>query len=248
MSEGPVVEFCHVSKRFGQRNVLSDISFQVESGEALCILGRSGVGKSVTLKLIIGLLKPDTGDVFIESESIVQFREEDLTRVRRKMGFLFQSAALFDSFSVANNLALPLQRLEKNKSADEIKKRVDEALQQVGLASDKEKMPGELSGGMRKRAGLARALVLNPRILLIDEPSSGLDPITASEIDDLLLKIKQERHTTMVIVTHDVRGARRIADKVAVLEEGALVGFGSFADLEQNKNDTVCKLLSESCL
>ncbi|AXC12015.1 Methionine ABC transporter ATP-binding protein [Acidisarcina polymorpha] len=246
MSEGPVVEFCHVSKRFGRRNILCDVSFQVGNGEALCILGRSGVGKSVTLKLIIGLLKPDMGDVFIESESIVQFNEEDLTRVRRKMGFLFQSAALFDSFSVANNLALPLQRLEKNKSADEIKRRVDEALQQVGLASDKEKMPVELSGGMRKRAGLARALVLNPRILLIDEPSSGLDPITASEIDDLLLKIKQERHTTMIIVTHDVRGARRVADKVAVLDEGALVGFGSFADLEHNENDTVCKLLSES--
>ena len=246
MSEGPAVELRKVSKRFGERNVLSDVSFQVESGEALCILGRSGVGKSVTLKLIIGLLRPDAGDVFIESESIARFNEEELTRVRRKMGFLFQSAALFDSFSLSNNLALPLQRLEKNKSADEIKQRVDEALKQVGLESDKEKMPGELSGGMRKRAGLARALVLRPSIMLVDEPSSGLDPITASEIDELLLGIKQKQHTTMVIVTHDVRGARRVADKVAVLEEGALVGFGSFADLEHNQNDTVRKLLSES--
>ena len=246
MSEGPAVELRNLSKRFGERKVLSDVSFQVENGEALCILGRSGVGKSVTLKLIIGLLKPDTGDVIIDSESIVQFKEEDLTRVRRKMGFLFQSAALFDSFTLANNLALPLQRLEKNRSADEIKRRVDEALQQVGLESDKEKMPAELSGGMRKRAGLARALVLRPRIMLIDEPSSGLDPITASEIDDLLLGIKQKQHTTMIIVTHDVRGARRVADKVAVLEEGALVGFGSFADLEKNDNETVRKLLLES--
>ena len=246
MSEGPAVELRKVSKRFGERNVLSDVSFQVESGEALCILGRSGVGKSVTLKLIIGLLRPDAGDVFIESESIARFNEEELTRVRRKMGFLFQSAALFDSFSLSNNLALPLQRLEKHKSADEIKQRVDEALKQVGLEFDKEKMPGELSGGMRKRAGLARALVLRPSIMLVDEPSSGLDPITASEIDELLLGIKQKQHTTMVIVTHDVRGARRVADKVAVLEEGALVGFGSFADLEHNQNDTVRKLLSEA--
>ena len=246
VSDSPAVELRHVSKRFGDRDVLCDVSFQVESGEAVCILGRSGVGKSVTLKLMIGLLKPDKGDVCIQSENIAGFGEDDLTRVRRKMGLLFQSAALFDSFSVGNNLALPLQRLEKNKSPDEIKRRVDEALQQVGLDSDKEKMPAELSGGMRKRAGLARAMVLNPQILLVDEPSSGLDPITASEIDDLLLKLKQERHTTMVIVTHDIRGARRVADKVAVLENGALVGFGSFADLEHNENETVRKLLSES--
>ena len=246
MSDSLAVEFCHVSKRFGDRDVLRDVSFQVEKGEALCILGRSGVGKSVTLKLMIGLLQPDKGDVCIESENITTYDEDALTKIRRKMGFLFQSAALFDSFSVNDNLALPLRRLEKNKSADEIKRRVDEALQQVGLGSDKDKMPAELSGGMKKRAGLARAMVLNPEILLVDEPSSGLDPITASEIDDLLLTLKRDRHTTMIVVTHDIRGARRIADKVAVLEDGALVGFGTFADLEHNENDTVRKLLSES--
>ena len=245
MNDSPAVQFRHVSKRFGDRDVLRDVSFQVESGEALCILGRSGVGKSVTLKLMIGLLKPDQGEVCIESENIAQFSEDDLSRVRRKMGFLFQSAALFDSFSIGNNLALPLRRLEKNRSVDEIRDRVDETLKQVGLGADKDKMPIELSGGMRKRAGLARAMVLNPEILLVDEPSSGLDPITASEIDDLLLKLKQQRKTTLVIVTHDIRGAKRVADKVAVLENGALVGFGSFADLEQNQNETVRKLLSE---
>ena len=242
----PAVEFCHVSKRFGGRDVLRDVSFQVESGEALYILGRSGVGKSVTLKLMIGLLKADEGDICIKSETITSYNEDSLTKIRRKMGFLFQSAALFDSFTVGDNLALPLRRLEKNKSGDEIKRRVDEALQQVGLGQDKNKMPVELSGGMRKRAGLARAMVLNPEILLVDEPSSGLDPITASEIDDLLLTLKRDRHTTMIVVTHDIRGARRVADKVAVLEKGALAGFGTFADLEHNTNDTVRKLLSES--
>ncbi len=246
MSDSPKIEFCNVSKRFGDRDVLKDVSFQLPSGEALCILGRSGVGKSVTLKLLIGLLQPDKGEVCVESEDISHFDEENLSRVRRKMGFLFQSAALFDSFSVGDNLALPMKRLSKEKSADEIDKAVNDTLRQVGLDQDKGKMPVELSGGMRKRAGLARALILNPQILLIDEPSSGLDPITASEIDDLLLNVKKERHTTMVIVTHDIRGARRIADKVAVLEDGALVAFGSFADLEHNKNDTVRKLLSES--
>ena len=235
-----------MSKRFRDRDVLKDISFQIARGEVLCILGRSGVGKSITLKLMIGLLQADKGEVRIGSEDISHFNEENLSRIRRKMGFLFQSAALFDSFSVGDNLALPLKRLSKGKSQDEVNQEVDEALRQVGLEQDKAKMPAELSGGMRKRAGLARAMVLNPQILLIDEPASGLDPITASEIDDLLLAVKKQRNTTMVIVTHDIRGARKIADKVAVIDGGALVAFGSFADLEQNQNHTVRKLLSET--
>jgi phospholipid/cholesterol/gamma-HCH transport system ATP-binding protein len=246
MSAAPAVEFRHVSKQFGSRGVLKDVSFQIAPGETLCILGRSGVGKSVSLKLMIGLIQPDKGNVFIESEDISQFREDDISRVRQKMGFLFQSAALFDSFSVGDNLVLPLQRMTKRRSREEINSFVDETLGQVGLARDRDKMPSQLSGGMRKRAGLARALVLEPQILLIDEPSSGLDPITASEIDDLLLKVKRERGTTMVIVTHDIRGARKIADKVAVFEDGFLVGFGSFAELEGNRNETVRKLISES--
>jgi phospholipid/cholesterol/gamma-HCH transport system ATP-binding protein len=246
MSQSPAIEFSHVSKQFGTRGVLKDVSFQVAPGETLCILGRSGVGKSVSLKLMIGLLQPDKGSVYIESEDISRFREDDISRVRRKMGFLFQSAALFDSFSVGDNLVLPLQRIAKRRSREEIDSFVNATLGQVGLAKDRNKMPSELSGGMRKRAGLARALVLEPQILLIDEPSSGLDPITASEIDDLLMRFKRERGTTMVIVTHDIRGARRIADKVAVFEDGFLVGLGSFAELESNQNETVRKLISES--
>lgn len=245
MSDLTAVEFGNVFKGFGERDVLSDVSFKVECGQALCILGRSGVGKSVTLKLMIGLLKPDRGQVRIKAEDITAFHEEDLSRIRRKMGFLFQSAALFDSFSLGDNIALPLQRFDKGKSRSQVNEAVDDALRQVGLVCDKSKMPAELSGGMRKRAGLARALVLNPEILLVDEPSSGLDRITASEIDDLLLKFKQERHTTMVIVTHDVHSAKKVADKIAVLDDGALVGFGTVADLEQSENKTVRSLLSE---
>jgi len=246
VSDSAAVEFDHVFKAFGNRKVLDNVSFKVNAGEALCILGRSGTGKSVTLKLMIGLLKPDSGKVFIDSEDIAHSSEEDLSRVRRHMGFLFQSAALFDSFTLGDNLALPLRRLDKGKSPAEIERAVDEALERVGLNLDKAKMPAALSGGMRKRAGLARALVLHPRLLLVDEPSSGLDRITASEIDELLLKVKQEYGATLVIVTHDVRGARRVADHIAVLDQGCLIGFGTATELEKSDHEIVRRLVTES--
>jgi phospholipid/cholesterol/gamma-HCH transport system ATP-binding protein len=248
MSDPAAVEFQRVSKTFGNRKILVDVSFKVTEGEALCILGRSGTGKTVTLKLMDGLLKPDSGKVCIKSEDIAQAGEKDLSRVRRNIGFLFQSGALFDSFTVGQNLALPLHRLDKTKSLPEIKRIIDETLKRVGLDHDKDKMPAELSGGMSKRAGLARALVLNPKLLLADEPTSGLDQITASEIDDLLLKVKKDLHTTLVIVTHDVRSARRVADRIAVLDQGLLVGFGTPSELEKSDNEVVRQLVSESCI
>jgi phospholipid/cholesterol/gamma-HCH transport system ATP-binding protein len=172
------VVFDQVSKTFGQNAVLRNVSFGIPKGESLCILGRSGIGKSVTLKLMIGLLKADRGKVLIDGEDMGTLDEDGLSRVRRKMGFLFQSAALFDSFSLGDNLALPLHRLDKTRSKDEIRTIVDQALDEVGLKKDKDKLPLALSRGMRKRAGLARALVLKPEILLVDQPSSGLDRIT----------------------------------------------------------------------
>ena len=245
MSDPAAVEFEHVFKAFGNRKILDNVSFKVNVGEALCILGRSGTGKSVTLKLMIGLLKPDCGRVCVDSTDIAHSNEEELSRVRRHMGFLFQSAALFDSFTLGDNLALPLRRLDKSKSPSEIERAVDEVLERVGLDLDKAKMPSELSGGMRKRAGLARALVLHPTLLLVDEPSSGLDRITAAEIDDLLLKVKEEYRATLVVVTHDVRGARRVADRIAVLDQGCLIGFGTAIDLEKSDHDIVRRLVSE---
>ncbi|MGB6472613.1 MAG: cytochrome c oxidase subunit 3 [Candidatus Sulfotelmatobacter sp.] len=188
----------------------------------------------------------DSGRVCIGSEDIVHSSEEELSRVRRHMGFLFQSAALLDSFSLEDNLALPLRRLDKSKSPSEIKRAVYETLERVGLDLDIAKMPSELSGGMRKRAGLARALVLHPKLLLVDEPSSGLDRITASEIDDLLLKVKKEYRATLVIVTHDVRGARRVGDRIAVLDQGRLIGFGTATELDKSDHEIVRRLVSES--
>ena len=247
MSGQPVVEFKQVSKSFGERKVLDHVSFTVNEGEVLCILGRSGTGKSVTLKLMIGLLKPDSGSVLVGSEDISQLEGDGLAKIRRDIGFLFQSAALFDSFTVGDNLALPVKHFDKkHKSPKQIQTEVQDMLRQVGLEKDMNKLPGELSGGMKKRAGLARALVLNPKLLLVDEPSSGLDRITASEIDELLMKFNTERNTTMIIVTHDVRGARRLADKVAVLDEGRLVGFGTIEELDRSDNGLVRELISES--
>jgi phospholipid/cholesterol/gamma-HCH transport system ATP-binding protein len=240
----PAVTFEHVSKAFGPKQVLRDVSFSVEAGKALCILGRSGTGKSVTLKLIMSLLRPDSGRIWIERDDITTLKERELSKPRRKIGYLFQDAALFDSLTLYENLALPLIRLT-DKTREEIDILINKVLEQVGLADDKQKMPAALSGGMRKRAGLARALVLEPRILLADEPSSGLDRITAAEIDELLLRQIAERQTTLIVVTHDVHGARRVGDKFAVFDKGSLVSFGTATDIEQSENEVACKLISE---
>jgi phospholipid/cholesterol/gamma-HCH transport system ATP-binding protein len=240
----PAVTFDHVSKAFGTKQVLRDISFEVAPGEILCILGRSGTGKSVTLKLLMSLIKPDDGRILVQGEEITCLKEAGISKVRRKMGFLFQDAALFDSLSLYENLALPLLRLT-DKSQDEINAIIDKVLGQVQLSGDKAKMPASLSGGMRKRAGLARALVLEPKILLADEPSSGLDRITAAEIDELLLLQKAEHQTTVIVVTHDVHGARRVGDRFAVFDTGNLVAFGTASEVEQSENETARKLISE---
>jgi phospholipid/cholesterol/gamma-HCH transport system ATP-binding protein len=233
----------HVSKAFGEKQVLRDVSLSVAQGETICVVGRSGTGKSVTLKLIIALLKPDSGHIWIDGEDITNLEGRALSRVRRKMGFLFQNAALFDFLTLYDNLALPLRRLTQ-KSDPEIEEIIDRVLRQVGLSDDRQKMPMELSGGMKKRAGLARALVLEPQILLVDEPSSGLDRITASEIDDLLLE--QKGRTSMIIVTHDVHGARLVADRLAVLDRGELAGLGTPQELEEDESETVRKLVTEA--
>ena len=247
-STAPAVVFDQVSKSFGAKHILSDVSWSVPAGEALCILGRSGTGKSVTLKLLIALLKPDKGKIWIEQDDVTRLEGAELSRVRRKMGLLFQDAALFDSLTLYENLALPLERLT-HKTPREIDYEVDRVLSEVGLAGDKAKMPAELSGGMRKRAGLARALVLEPKILLADEPSSGLDRITASEIDELLLRRKAEHKTTLIVVTHDVHGARRVADRIVVLDRGRLIAEGAVQEIENSENEVARKLIgvNEQC-
>ena len=236
--DGSAVRLDHVSKAFGSRKVLDDVSFEVASGSGFVILGRSGTGKSVTLRHMIGLLRPDKGRVFVGKDEISALNGTPLSAVRKKMGFLFQNAALFDSISVGENVAFPMRRHTKLKDA-EIRARAQERLAAVGLEGDYERMPGALSGGMRKRAGLARALALDPQILLVDEPSAGLDPITSDEIDTLLMEMKEKRGVTLVVVTHNIPSARRLGDELVMLHEGRVIARGTAEDLGRDQNELV---------
>ena len=234
----PAVRLEHVSKSFGSRRVLDDVTFDVAAGCGFVILGRSGTGKSVMLKHIMGLVRPDSGKVLVEGDEISALDGPELSRVRKKIGFLFQNAALFDSISVGENVAFPMRR-HTDLSDSDIRARAKEKLAAVGLDKEYEKMPATLSGGMRKRAGLARAMALDPKILLIDEPSAGLDPITADEIDDLLLGLKRSGGTTLIIVTHNIPSARKMGDTLAMLHEGQIVAQGTTEELDRSDNDMV---------
>ncbi len=232
------IEFASVSKAFGSRVVLKDVSFSVAEGTTYVLLGRSGAGKSVTLKLIDGLLKADSGTVTVNGEDIAALEHRALAQSRKRIGYLFQSAALFDSISVGENVAFPLRRHTKKPDA-EIRSQAQGLLEQVGLGKEYDSMPGDLSGGMRKRAGLARALAVEPSLLLVDEPSAGLDPVTSTEIDELLIDIKTNRHATLVVVTHNIQSARRIADRMAFIDEGRLLAEGTVKELEHSEHELV---------
>jgi phospholipid/cholesterol/gamma-HCH transport system ATP-binding protein len=224
------VRFDRVSKRFGPLAVLDEVSFEIPTGSAFCLLGRSGTGKSVTLRHIVGLVTPDSGRVFVEERDITTLTGRELGEVRKHMGFLFQNSALFDSMSVGENVAFPMRR-HTRMTDGEIRERATNKLAGVGLETAYDKMPADLSGGMKKRAGLARAMALDPAILLVDEPSAGLDPITAKEIDELLVETKRGG-TTLVVVTHNIPSARVIGDDFAVLHEGRMLAQGTLQDLD----------------
>ena len=234
----PAVRLEHVSKSFGSRRVLDDVTFDVAAACGFVILGRSGTGKSVMLKHIMGLVRPDSGKVLVGGDEISALDGPELSRVRKKIGFLFQNAALFDSISVGENVAFPMRR-HTNLSDSDIRACAKEKLAAVGLDKEYEKMPATLSGGMRKRAGLARAMALDPKILLIDEPSAGLDPITADEIDDLLLGLKSSGGTTLIIVTHNIPSARKLGDTLAMLHDGQIVAQGTTEELDRSDNEMV---------
>ncbi len=229
----PAVELRHVTKRFGDRAVLDDLSLAVPAGRAVCVLGRSGTGKSVMLKHIIGLMRPDAGSVLVEGEDVAQMGPRDLARVRQRMGMLFQHAALFDSITVGENVAFPLRR-HSSLPARESRERAEALLADVGLAGEYDKMPADLSGGMRKRAGLARALALEPAILLADEPSTGLDPVTSGEIDRLLVALRDRTGATLIVVTHNIPSARVIGDELVFLDEGRIVAQGTAGMLDES--------------
>ena len=242
MSEPAAIRLERVSKAFGALRVLDDVTLHVPRGRATAVLGRSGTGKSVMLRHIVGLLQPDAGRVFVGDEEITALPPAALAAVRRRIGFLFQNAALFDSITVAENVAFPLRRHTALSDA-EVRTRARDKLAAVGLSRAAESMPGSLSGGMRKRAGLARAMALDPAILLVDEPSAGLDPVTSGEIDDLLASTRQERGTTLIVVTHNIPSARRLADGMVFLHQGRVLARGSAADLERSGHALVRRFM-----
>jgi phospholipid/cholesterol/gamma-HCH transport system ATP-binding protein len=241
----PPIVIDNLHKKFGDQTVLNGVSLQVQRGETVAVLGRSGTGKSVFLKLIIGLQPSDSGSVTIEGQQITGLDVKHLNEVRKKIGFLFQQAALYDSLTVEENVAFPLSRHTNMSDADR-NTRVRELLGSVGMDQDLNKMPSEISGGMQKRVGLARALALDPNILLFDEPTAGLDPITAAEIGKLILELKQKREMPAIVVTHDIRGAKVFSDRMVLIHEGNILAEGPLADLQKSKHPVVIQFLKDS--
>ena len=242
----PVVVVQSLEKTFGNHRVLNGISLSVSRGETLAVLGRSGTGKSVLLRIIIGLVQPDAGSVCINGQDIAGLSLDGLGAIRKKMGFLFQHAALYDSLTVAENVAFPLRHHRRDLSNAERDDRVRQLLNEVGMEYALDKMPSDISGGMQKRVGLARALALEPEVLLLDEPTAGLDPISSWEIDELVLKLQRERQMASIVVTHDLHSAKTIANRLALLDRGNVVIDGNFEDLQHSDIRFVKEFLKQS--
>jgi len=238
----PPVVVKDLRKSFGDQTVLDGIDLTVARGETVAVLGKRGTGKSVLLKLIVGLDQPKSGSIRIQGQEIKNLELEQLNEIRKKIGFLFQQAALYDSLTIEENVAFPIERHTK-LSAAERKDRVRELLSNVGLEHDFEKLPSQISGGMQKRVGLARALALEPDILLFDEPTAGLDPITAGEIGKLILQLQEQRQVTSVVVTHDIHGAKTFSDRLVVMNEGKILIEGTFGDLKKSRDPFVVQFL-----
>ena len=235
----PVIVIEQISKKFDTNIILTDFSLQVEREENVVVLGKSGAGKSVLIKCIIGLLKPDKGRIFVFGEDITAMDEDALAKARTKIGFLFQANALYDSMTVRENLEFPLRRHWNNLKESEVSEMVKEALDNVGLFHTLDMMPAALSGGMLKRIALARTLILKPEIILYDEPTTGLDPVTAREIDQLILTLQKKYKTSSIIISHDMNCVRNIADRVVLLLEGRCYADGTYETLEQSSDPKI---------
>ena len=240
----PVIELNDVWKGFAGKNVLSGINLRVSKGENVVILGKSGVGKSVTLKCIAGLMEQDKGSVKVLNEEVSSLNEKELKKLRCRMGYLFQGAALYDSMSVRENLEFPLRRVLRVRDDEDIKNRCEKILHEVGLEAVIDKMPAELSGGMKKRLALARTLVVHPELMLYDEPTTGLDTITSREISSLIRKTQEQYKSTSLIITHDLLCAEIIADRVLVMKDGNYIAAGTFEEIKQSEDEFVRSFLN----
>ena len=241
--EGPYIEFKEVSKAFGENRVLDHVSFDVQAGETVCILGRSGVGKSVTLQHIMGFLKPDAGRVIVAREDITDYDEPDLQRIRKKVTMVFQNGALFDSLTVLENVAFPL-RERGDLQEDQIFQIVDGLLEMVGVKEMRDQLPSDLSTGMKRSVAIARALAAQPECVLYDEPTTMVDPLMAQLLGDLIKRLKTQLHLTSVVVTHDMRLAKKLADRVVFLHEAKVLFFGTYAEMEKCEEPIIQEFLT----
>ena len=235
----PVIEINNLRKGFGDQEVLKNVSLQLLNGENLAVLGKSGTGKSVLIKCIVGLLNADGGTINVFDKDVTALNVKEMSELRQKIGFLFQSGALYDSMTVKQNLEFPLRRIKKDLSEKEIKEKVNVALENVGLADALDKMPSQLSGGMRKRISLARTIVVDPMIMLYDEPTTGLDPVTSDEISSLINDVQKKYKTSSMIITHDIKCALKTADRIIMLEDGEVYKEGKIEDFKNSKEPLI---------
>ncbi len=238
-SKTPVIEIKNLHKAFGENEVLNGVNISVNKSEDVVILGRSGTGKSVTIKCLVGLEKVDKGTINVFGTDITKLKNNDLNQIRTRIGFMFQNGALYDSMSVRQNLRFTLKHHDKNVTNEEIETRINEALDNVGLIEAIDKMPSELSGGMRKRIGMARTLIIKPEIILYDEPTSGLDTITAREISELMVSVQKKHKTTSLVITHDMACAKLTGDRIIILKDGVVNAEGTYTELEKSKDPWV---------
>ena len=239
MESQPIVAITNLYKSFGDNEVLKGINITVQNGENLVILGRSGSGKSVTIKCLVGLVKADKGEIKIFDKEITTLNNNELNEIRTSIGFMFQNGALYDSMSVRQNLRFTLKHHTENLEESDIESKITEALESVGLAEAIDKMPAELSGGMKKRIALARAIIIKPKIILYDEPTSGLDTITSREISELILSVQKKYKTSSIIITHDMACAKTTGNRILILQEGQIKAEGTYAELEESEDEWV---------
>lgn len=234
-----VVEITNLKKSFGNLVILEDVSLSLYEGENLVVLGKSGTGKSVLIKCLVGLLSSDSGKILVFDEDMTSATGKELALIREKMGFLFQSGALYDSMTVRQNIEFPLRRIKKELTEEQIEEKVKEVLENVGLSDSIDKMPSELSGGMRKRISLARTLVIDPKIMLYDEPTTGLDPVTSNEISELIIEVQKKYKTASIIITHDIKCAQKTANRIVMLDKGNVFKEGTLEEFEKSNEKLI---------